>query len=35
MLHRYSENVMKVRGKFKGAFEYDDQKLKHYFVVID
>ena len=35
MLHTYLGNVMKARGKFEGVFEYEDQKLKHYFVVVD
>ena len=35
MLRGYSGNVMKARGKFEGVFEYEDLKLKYYFVVVD
>ena len=35
MLCTYSENVMKAKSKFEGVFEYEDKKLKHYFVVKD
>ena len=35
MLRTYSENVTKARSKFEGVFEYEDQKLKHHFVVVD
>ena len=35
MLHTYLGNVMKARGKFEGVYEYEDKKLKHYFVVVD
>ena len=34
-LCKYLGNVMKARGKFEGVFEYEDKKLKHYFVAID
>ena len=26
---------MKARGKIEGVFEHEDQRLKHYFVVVD
>ena len=34
MLHTYLGNVVKARGKFGGIFEYEDQKLKYYFVIL-
>ena len=34
-IYTYSGNVTKTRGKFEGVFEYEDKKLKHYFVVVD
>ena len=35
MLRTYSGNVMKARGKFEAVFEYEDQILKHIFVVVN
>ena len=35
MLRTYSGSILKARGKFEGVFEYEGQKLKHQFVVVD
>ena len=35
MLRTYSGSILKARGKFEEVFEYEGQKLKHQFVVVD